>query len=230
RRIETPLLGAEAYAGNAKPENFGLLLRRELALQPDKASPALELVIGLFVIDFGQDRRKLFDCLIGIDDVARLGEKRSRLDVGRQDSAIAVHYVGARCGDTAGWRAGRFRILEAEPGQPPRNGCIDQQEHRHRHDDARPYPAAARLARAVDNDCVVVRHVLAPEKPRQPRQPAEGASHCTAPVMVGSCPLAAMPSGGSAVSSSMVSGGRTGSSSSLTNCRGSTGSTSSWDL
>src|SRR5690606_39798863 len=59
RRIETPLFGAEAYAGNAKPENFGLLLRRELALQPDKASPALELMIGLFVIDFGQDRGKL---------------------------------------------------------------------------------------------------------------------------------------------------------------------------
>ena len=100
-RVEAALLGAEADAGNAELHDVVLLLRRQLALQPDEAGAALQLVVGLLDVDIGKHRRQLLDRLVGIDDAARLGKQRRRLDVGRQHFAVAVDDVGPRRGHPA---------------------------------------------------------------------------------------------------------------------------------
>ena len=100
-RIEAALLGAEADARHAERHDVGLLLRRQLALQPDEAGAALQLVIGLLDLEIRQHRRQLLDRLVGIDDAARLGEQRRGLDVGGQNLAVAVDDIGPRRGHAA---------------------------------------------------------------------------------------------------------------------------------
>ena len=106
--------------GDAELHDVGLLLRRQLPLQPDEAGAALQLVIGLLVVEIGQHRRQLLDRLVGVDDAARLGKQRGRLDVGRQHLAVAVDDIGPRRGD-ARLRARRdiVGVLQAEIDQPP---------------------------------------------------------------------------------------------------------------
>ena len=97
---------------------FGVSCR----LQPDEAGAALQLVVGLLVVDVGKHRRQLLDRLVGIDDAARFGKQRRRLDVGRQHFAVAVDDVGPRGGHPALRAARRVRVLHAEIDQPPGDG------------------------------------------------------------------------------------------------------------
>ena len=105
-RIETGLLRAKANAWNSQRHDLALLLRRQSALEPGKACAALQAAIGLFEIEIGQHCRKQFDGFVRVDDLAWLGIKRSGLDIGCQDFAIAVENIGTRCK----YRAGRAII------------------------------------------------------------------------------------------------------------------------
>ena len=79
-----------------------LLLRRDLALEPDEAALRRQALAHLAGVEIRQHRGEQFDRLVDVDDLARLGEQRRRLDVGREDLAVAVEDVGTR---------GRDRIL-----------------------------------------------------------------------------------------------------------------------
>jgi len=59
-------------------------------------SPRLiQTLICRFPIKIGQHRRQHFDGFVGIYDLARLCIERSRLDVGREDFAVAVENIRA---------------------------------------------------------------------------------------------------------------------------------------
>ncbi len=73
-------------------------------------------------VDVGQDGGQQFDRLVLVDDAPRLGEHRHRLDVGRQDLAVAVEDVGPGAGKFVG-----DNLLEAlggvrEQAQPQQLG------------------------------------------------------------------------------------------------------------
>ena len=150
--IEAALLGAEADAGKPELQDIVLLLRRELAPQPDEARAAFQLVVGLLDFDVGEHGRKLLDHLVGVDDAARLGKQRCRPDVGGQHIAVAVDDVGPRGGHPAGRAARGVRVLQAELYQPPADRGIDAEEDGHGHQHAVPGLAADRLALAVHDD------------------------------------------------------------------------------
>ena len=98
-RIDALVLGQEADAGNAEPVHFALLLRRDLALEPDEAALRRQTVAHFLGVEVGQRRGEQFDRLVDVDQLARLGEQRRRLDVGGEDFAAAVEDVGPRGGD-----------------------------------------------------------------------------------------------------------------------------------
>ncbi len=50
-------------------------------------------------VEIRQDRGEQFNRFVDIDDLARFGEQRRRLHVGREDFAVAVENVGPRRGD-----------------------------------------------------------------------------------------------------------------------------------
>ncbi len=111
--IDTLVLGEEADAGNAEPVNFLLLLRRDLALEPDEAAFGREPVAQFGGVEIGQHRSEQFLRLVDIDELARLGKQRRRFDVGRENAAVAVEDIraarsrprpGRRCGARRGRR------------------------------------------------------------------------------------------------------------------------------
>ncbi len=111
-RIDALVLAQEADAGNAEAMNVLLLLRRDLALQPDKALACDDEPLAHFgAVEIGQRAGEQFDRLVLVDDAARLGEQRRRLDVGGEDRAVAVDDIGPR---------GRDGVLR---GAALRRGC-----------------------------------------------------------------------------------------------------------
>src|SRR6202012_2133081 len=97
--IDALILAQEADAGDALVMNVALLLRRDLALQPDKAFFRRYAVAPLADIEVGQRPGQELDRLVLVDDAPRLGKQAGRLDVGRQDLAVAVDDVGPPGGD-----------------------------------------------------------------------------------------------------------------------------------
>ena len=75
-----------------------LLLRRDLALDPDEALLRVEALAQFVGVDVGQNGGDEFDRFVLVDDVARLGEDRHGLDVGGENIAVAVEQIGARAG------------------------------------------------------------------------------------------------------------------------------------
>ncbi len=74
-----------------------LLLGRDLAFEPDEAALGGEPFSQLAGIEIGQHRGEQLDRLVDVDQFARLGEQRRRLDVGGQDLAVAIEDVRS-CG------------------------------------------------------------------------------------------------------------------------------------
>ncbi len=92
-----------------------LLLRRDLALEPDEAALRRQPLAHFLGVEVGQRRGEQLDRLVDVDQLARLGEQRRRLDVGGEDLAVAVEDVGPRGGDgvladACGGRRGPRRI------------------------------------------------------------------------------------------------------------------------
>ena len=101
-RIDALVLGQEADAGNAEPVNLLLLLGTDLALEPDEAALRRQALAHFVGVEIGQHRGQQFFGFVHVDELARFGEQRRRLDVGGENLPVAVENVGAR---------GRDRIL-----------------------------------------------------------------------------------------------------------------------
>src|SRR5690606_37593765 len=151
-RIEAALLGAETKAWHAKRQNVCLLARRELAAQPDKACIAVELAVGLSIIEVRQDRLELLDRLINVDDAARLGEEGGGLDISRQNLPVTIEDVRTRGGGTALRQVDDRLFNHAEMHKTGTNGAIDGEDHTHGHEDAAARTRAAALGRALNGD------------------------------------------------------------------------------
>ena len=93
-RIDAAVLAQEADAGQAEIVDVLLLLRRDLALQPDEALLRRQPFARLGVVEIGQRAGQKLDRLVDVDDAARLAEQRRRLDVGRENQPVAVEDVG----------------------------------------------------------------------------------------------------------------------------------------
>ena len=139
--IDPLVLAQEADAGNAETMDVLLLFRRDFALQPDEALLRRQAVAHFARIEIGQRRSQQFYGLVLVDDPAGLAEQRRRLDVGRQDLAVAIHNVRTRRGDSV-LRGGAARsVVVADHGehhQPQADHRVHRGEHQHAEADAHP--------------------------------------------------------------------------------------------
>src|SRR5262249_49722114 len=110
RRIDAFVLAQEADAGNAELVDGLLLLRRDLALEPDKPLACRQTVARLDAVEIGQRAGQELDGLVLVNDAARLGKQARRLDVGGEDFAVTVDDVGPRGGDRV-LRSGAARAV-----------------------------------------------------------------------------------------------------------------------
>ena len=76
-----------------------LLLGRDLALEPDEAAVRRQPLAHFLAVEVGQRGGELLLGVVDVDQLARLGVERGRLDVGGEDGAVAVEDIGARGGD-----------------------------------------------------------------------------------------------------------------------------------
>ncbi len=132
-RVDAFVLVEEPDPRDSEVMDLLLLLGRDLAFEPDEAALGGEPFPELAGIEIGQHRGEQLDRLVDLDQFARLGKQRGRLDVGRQDLAVAIEDVRP---------CGRDRVLRgAAPGhvdvgrgrmhhQPRRDHRIDGREGR----------------------------------------------------------------------------------------------------
>ena len=98
-RINPLVLRQEADARQAEMKDFRLLLRRDLALDPDEALFRSQPLAQLLRVDVGEHGGDELDRFVNVDDAVRLGEHGHGLDVGGEDGAVAVEQIGPRAGD-----------------------------------------------------------------------------------------------------------------------------------
>src|SRR5258705_12272649 len=94
--VNALVLAQEADAGNAEPVDLLLLLRGDLALQPDKTFFRGQAFAHFGGVEIGQRRGQKLDRLVLVDDPARLAEQAGRLDVGGEHLAVAIDDVRPR--------------------------------------------------------------------------------------------------------------------------------------
>src|SRR5690606_12350563 len=87
-RIETALFRPETDARHAERHDLALLARRQPALDPDEARAAFQALVCRFPIEVRQHGGQHFDGFVRIDDLARFGIKRRRLDIGSENFAV----------------------------------------------------------------------------------------------------------------------------------------------
>src|SRR5690606_14827664 len=146
----------------------------------DKACIAVELAVGLSIIEVRQDRLELLDRLINVDDAARLGEEGGGLDISRQNLPVTIEDVRTRGGGTALRQVDDRLFNHAEMHKTGTNGAIDCKDDTHGHEDAAARTRAAALGRALNGD--PARNLLA----RTELERIQHAHGSTPPVMVGS--------------------------------------------
>ena len=125
-----------------------LLLRRDIALEPDKAALGGQPLAQFGGVEVGQVGGQELHGFIDIDQMARFGVERGHAHVGRQDFAVAVENIRPRRRNRVAAH-GAMRITAVgcgrEHDQPQRNDRIDGREQQDRQSDARP-----RLRRPID--------------------------------------------------------------------------------
>ena len=142
------VLAEEADTGQADPVDVLLLLRRDLALEPDEAALRGEPFAQFGGVEIGQFGGEQLDRLVDIDDVTRLAVERGHAHVGGQHFAAAVEDVGTRRGNrVAGGAVPRRPAVgdDREHDEPRGNDAVDRRENEDRQADPRP-----RLGRAID--------------------------------------------------------------------------------
>ena len=153
-RIVALVLRQEADARQALAIDRALLLRRDVALEPDKAALRREPLAQFVGIEIGQIGGEQLDCFVHVDQPARLGIKRGHAHVGRQHFAVAVENVRARSGDgvAAADPMGAAALGDdAEGNQPRGDDQINDREGEDREPDPRPrFHVAVDLAAVED--------------------------------------------------------------------------------
>ena len=152
-RIVALVLVEEADAGQSLTVNFALLLRRDVALEPDEAALGRQPLAQILGVDIGQVGGQELGCLVDVDQPARLGIERGHAHVGRQDLAVAIQDVGTRGRDgVAGDHAlhGMLVGLNREHYEPHGDHGIDERESENGEADARPRFGAAIEVLAVE--------------------------------------------------------------------------------
>ena len=130
-RIDALVLGQEADAGNAETVNLALLLGRNLALEPDEAAIRRQSLAQFLGVEIGQCGGELLLGVVDVDELARLGIERGRLDVGGEDGAVAVENVGPRGGDRVladGVAVAVLVALDGEGDEAQRDHAVDAGE------------------------------------------------------------------------------------------------------
>jgi hypothetical protein len=137
--IDALVLAQEADAGNAEAVNFLLLLRRDLALEPDESFASREALAHFAGVEIGHRRGQKLDRLVLIDDAPRFAEQARRLNVGGEYLAVTVDDVRPR---------GRHRVLQSRAGlsmaigadrkhhEPAADHGIDRDKGQHHEADA----------------------------------------------------------------------------------------------
>ena len=128
--------------------NLALLLRRDVALEPDEAALGRQPLAQFRRVEIGQVGGEQFGRLVDVDEPARLGIERRHAHIGRQHFAVAIEDVGPRGGDgVAGNDAMRGVAVgsDREHHEPRGDDGIDGGEGQDRQADPRP-----RLGAAVD--------------------------------------------------------------------------------
>ena len=131
----------EADARQALAVNLALLLRSDVALEPDEAALGRQPFAEFRGIDIGQVGGEQFDGFIDVDQPARLAIERRHAHIGRQHFAIAVEDIGTRRGDRIAADAVRGAAVgdDTEQHEPHRDDEVDDRKRDDRQ--ARPAPA-----------------------------------------------------------------------------------------
>jgi hypothetical protein len=95
-RIDASLLVEEADARQAEMIDLVALCLGDVALHPDEALALREFLAQRLGVEIGQHRGDELDRFVLVDELVGLGEDRDRLQVGREDLAVAVEDVGPR--------------------------------------------------------------------------------------------------------------------------------------
>ena len=119
--IDAAIFLDEGETREAKLVDLLLLLRRQLALDADEAATCPELGAKRLGIDVVEHARHLLGQLVDIDDFGRIGVKRRALDVGGEQTAVAIENVGTvhRRGNVVEPAAALTDTGEPECHQPP---------------------------------------------------------------------------------------------------------------
>ena len=100
--VDTLGLVQKSEAGDAEFMHFELLLCRNFALEPNKATLRGEALAQIGAGEVGHHRDQQLARFVRIDDPAWRGKQRRRHDVGRQHLAVTIQNVGTRGGDSVG--------------------------------------------------------------------------------------------------------------------------------
>ena len=142
--IDALVLGDETDAGNAELVNLLLLLRRDLALEPDEAALGRKPLAQFACVEIRQNSGEQLRRLVDIDDLARLTEERRRAHIGCENFTVAVKDVGPRSGDRV--RAGASRALAVgcrQHHQPRGNHRVNERKGQNCQPNARARPRVA---------------------------------------------------------------------------------------
>ena len=124
--IDALVLRQKADAGQAEVKDFGLLLRRDLPLDPDEALLRRQPLAQLLRVDVGKHSGDELNRFVLVDDAIGLGEHRHGPDVTGEDRAVPIKQIGPRARNRViGRRLQRLRRimrkaeheqLHADPG------------------------------------------------------------------------------------------------------------------
>ena len=133
--------------GSPLTVDLALLVRRNVALEPDETALRRQPLAQFLGVDIGQVRGEEFGRFVDVDEPARLGVERGYAHVGRQDLAVAVEDVRTRGGDRVAGHEAMYGVLlaTAKHDEPHRDHGIDRGESENGEADARP-----RLGAAID--------------------------------------------------------------------------------
>ncbi|MNL41424.1 hypothetical protein D3C87_1638300 [compost metagenome] len=136
--IEPLHFRAETDGGDAEFQHFALLLRRQLAANPDEFLALVgKLGIKRLAIEIRKKGRDFLHRLIEIDDAERFGKHRNGVDVCRQKLAIAIGNVRTRRDIVIGGNGcGRLCRAEAVFGHPGKHRAIGKDETGRQDDEA----------------------------------------------------------------------------------------------
>ena len=118
--IDAAIFLDEGEARQTKLVDFLLLLRRQFAFDADEASAGPKLGAERLGVNVGEHARHLLGQFVNVDNFGRIGVKRRALDIGGEQTAVAIENVRAvhRRGNVVQTGSALTHTGEAERHQP----------------------------------------------------------------------------------------------------------------